>query len=135
MPVLRNIQNKELISQIFRFGIVGVLNTLNYYILYLIFLRICSLPYMVSHLTAFIISMIGSFYLNCYFTYKVKPTLKKFFQFPITYLVNVSVSSLSLILLVDIFNLNETISPLIAQGLTIPATFVISKKILVNQKA
>lgn len=134
MPILRNIQNKELITQIFRFGIVGVLNTLNYYILYLIFLRICSLSYMVSHLAAFIISMIGSFYLNCYFTYRVKPTLKKFFQFPITYLVNISVSSLSLIILVDLFNLNETISPLIAQGLTIPATFVISKKILVNKK-
>lgn len=133
LPLLRNIQNKELIMQIIRFGIVGVINTMNYYILYLLFLYGCSFSYMVSHISAFVLSMIGSFYLNCYFTYKVKPTFKKFFQFPLTYIVNVTISSLSLLVLVDLLHLNETISPLIAQGLTIPATFVISKKVLVNK--
>lgn len=133
LPLLKNMRNKELAGQVVRFGIVGVANTLNYYVLYLLFLYAFSLSYITSHLLAFVLSMVGSFYLNCYFTYKVRPTLKKFFQFPITYVVNVTVSSLSLFILVDFLHLNETISPLIAQGLTIPATFLISKKVLVNK--
>ncbi|WP_236059036.1 GtrA family protein [Planococcus glaciei] len=118
-----------------RFVLVGFMNTANYYILYLIFIHLASLPYLISHLSAFLISMIGSFYLNSYFTYKVKPTLKKFLQYPLTYVVNISVSTLALILLVDILGLNENISPLIAQGITIPATFFVSKKVLTNDNA
>ena len=133
LPLLKNMRNKELAGQVLRFGIVGVANTMNYYVLYLLFLYACSFPYITSHLLAFVLSMVGSFYLNCYFTYKVKPTVKKFFQFPITYVVNVTVSSLSLFILVDFLHFNETISPLIAQGVTIPATFLISKKVLVNK--
>ena len=133
LPLLKSMRNKELAGQVLRFGIVGVANTLNYYVLYLLFFYAFSLSYMASHLLAFVISMVGSFYLNCFFTYRVRPTLKKFFQFPITYVVNVTVSSLALFILVDFLHFNETISPLIAQGLTIPATFIISKKVLVNK--
>lgn len=123
-----------MVAQMFRFMLVGVLNTANYYVLYLAFIHVFSLPYLASHILAFLISMVGSFYFNSYFTYRVKPTLKKFLQFPLTYLVNISVSTLSLVLLVNIFHINENISPLIAQGLTIPATFFVSKKILANDK-
>ncbi|MBX0316842.1 GtrA family protein [Planomicrobium glaciei] len=135
LPILRQTRHKELIAQIMRFVLVGFMNTANYYILYLIFIHLASLPYLISHLSAFLISMIGSFYLNSYFTYKVKPTLKKFLQYPLTYVVNISVSTLALILLVDILGLNENISPLIAQGITIPATFFVSKKVLTNDNA
>ena len=34
--------------------------------------------YMVSHIAGFIVSFIISYYLNCYFVYKVKPTIEKF---------------------------------------------------------
>lgn len=118
----------------FRFVLVGILNTANYYVLYLLFVHIFSLPYLASHLLAFLVSMVGSFYFNSYFTYRVKPTLKKFLQFPITYVVNITVSSLALYLLVDLMHLNESLSPLIAQGITIPATFFVSKKVLANEK-
>nr|WP_203332726.1 GtrA family protein [Planococcus beigongshangi] len=118
----------------FRFVLVGFLNTANYYILYLFFMHILTLPYMGAHLSAFFISMVGSFYFNSYFTYKVKPTLRKFLQFPLTYVVNISVSSTALFLLVDLLNFNENISPLIAQGITIPATFFVSKKVLTSEK-
>ncbi|MFD1031843.1 GtrA family protein [Metaplanococcus flavidus] len=132
---MKNIQNTELAGQIFRFVLVGLLNTANYYVLYLFFVHICSLPYMAAHISAFLISMVGSFYFNSYFTYKVKPTLKKFLQFPLTYVVNITVSSAALFLLVDLMNFNENISPLIAQGITIPATFFVSKKVLTHDKA
>lgn len=114
-----------------RFIIVGIINTLNYYTLYIILMYFNN-PYIISHTLAFVISMIGSFYLNCYFTYKTKPTVKKFFQFPMTYIVNYSVTTLSLYILIDVLNLNEFIAPLIAAILPIPITYMVSKWILVK---
>ncbi|GGG14778.1 sugar transferase [Lysinibacillus alkalisoli] len=117
-------------SEVFRFIIVGCLNTANYYILYLIFLKLIQLNYLFAHILAFLISMVGSFFLNSYFTYRTKPTLKKFFQFPMTYVVNITVTTVSIYILVDLIGLNDVISPLLASFIAIPFTFIISKKIL-----
>ena len=112
-----------------RFVVVGFINTFNYYVLYLLFMYL-NMPYILGHSIAFLISMIGSFYLNCYFTYKTKPTLKKFLQFPMTYVVNYSVTTISLFILVDFLQLNQFIAPLIAAIIPIPFTFIMSKWIL-----
>lgn len=113
----------------FRFVIVGVINTFNYYVLYLLLMFI-SIPYIGSHSIAFIISMIGSFFLNCYFTYKTKPSFKKFFQFPLTYVVNYTITTLSLFIFVDILDMNLFIAPIVSSILPIPFTYAISKWIL-----
>ncbi|SHE90313.1 Putative flippase GtrA (transmembrane translocase of bactoprenol-linked glucose) [Seinonella peptonophila] len=116
-----------------RFIIVGVLNTLHYYLLYLFFIHLLGLNYLVAHILAFLISMIGSFFMNSYFTYQTKPTLKKFFQFPLTYVVNISVSTSSAYFFVSILNWDKDISPLLASLVAIPFTFIVSKKILKTQ--
>jgi putative flippase GtrA len=123
-------------EQFIRFVIVGLINTFNYYVLYLLLYHLVSLDYMFAHIIAFLISMIGSFYLNSYFTYKVKPTLKKFFQFPLTYVVNITITTFAIWLFVDVIGWSETLSPLLATVLAIPFTFVVSKFILTgNTKA
>ena len=63
---------------IIKFIIVGI-NTLNYYIVYLLLLKLFHVNYMISHhIAGFLVSFVISYYLNCYFVYKVRPTLKKF---------------------------------------------------------
>ncbi|MDQ1000791.1 putative flippase GtrA [Neobacillus niacini] len=122
-----------LTAQFWRFVIVGFTNTGNYYVLFLFFNNIVPLHYMAAHIVSFLISMVGSFYLNSYFTYKIKPTLKKFLQFPLTYIVNITVSSTAIYIFVVLLKLDENISPLLASVLAIPFTFVISKLILTNE--
>lgn len=117
-------------GEIIKFIIVGFVNTFNYYMLYLFFNVLLDLYYVVSHLFAFILSMIGSFFLNCYFTYQAKPTIKKFLQFPLTYIVNISVSSTAIIVLVEFLKVGSKIAPLLASLAAIPFTFIISRKIL-----
>lgn len=119
-------------KQIFRFMIVGVMNTVNYYIIYLLLLLGLSLPYIVSHLIALVLSIIGSFYMNSYFTYQSKPTLKKFLTFPLTYVVNIAVTTGALYTMVDLLGWHEVISPFIASLAAIPFTFLLSKYILVD---
>lgn len=115
-----------------RFVIVGFINTFNYYVIYLSLIYF-HIPYMGSHSVAFGLSMIGSFYLNCYFTYRTKPTLKKFFQFPLTYVVNYLVTTSSLFIIVDLLQMNKFIAPLISMVLPIPFTYLVSKWILVKK--
>ncbi len=117
-----------------RFGIIGVINTVHYYIWYLLFLYF-NIPYVISHTIAFTLSMIGSYFLNCYFTFKTKPTLKKFIKYPLTTLANYLISTFSLVLLVKIFHIRSSIAVLWAAILPIPITFLVTKHILKNSES
>ncbi|WP_010532247.1 GtrA family protein [Lentibacillus jeotgali] len=121
---------KLLNNEFIRFIIVGGLNTANYYIVYVILYNLLDWYYLISHIIAFFISMVLSFFLNVYFTYRVRPTLSKFLQFPLTQLVNVTVSSLLTYLFVDHLGWNGNIAPIAAVFFTVPITFLITSKIL-----
>ena len=120
-------------KQFWKFIVVGILNTINYYILYMIFKEALQLNYMTAHLLGFFISMIGSFYMNSYFTYRIRPTLKKFLKFPLTYVVNILGSTLAIYILVQLLSISDNIAPIIATIIAIPFTFVISKIILTKE--
>lgn len=68
---------KKFNGEFIRFVIVGVLNTGTYYALYLCGLYLLNWHYIGAHFFGFGISLVGSFFLNTYFTYRVKPTWKK----------------------------------------------------------
>lgn len=116
--------------EIIKFIIVGGMNTLNYYIVYLILLKLIDLNYLVSHVSGFMVSFIISYYLNCHFVYKVKPTRRKFIQFPLTQVVNMGMQTLLLYIFVQWLHISSVIAPFAGLIITIPITFVLSKYIL-----
>lgn len=116
---------------IVRFAIVGVFNTASYYGLYLLFGLF--LPYLVAHVVAFILSMIGSFFLNCYFTFRTKPTWRKFILFPLSNLTNFVVTSVGLYVLVQFFDFDQRIAPLLAASVAIPITFLVAQLVLAGR--
>ncbi|HDD2442128.1 TPA: flippase GtxA [Staphylococcus aureus] len=117
-------------AEILKFIIVGGINTLNYYVVYLLLLKLLHIEYMISHITGFIVAFVISYYLNCYFIYRVKPTWRKFISFPITQLVNVSLQTVLLYVFVSWLNLPAEIAPFAGLVITIPITFILSKWIL-----
>lgn len=127
-------ENKMKITQtqyeVIKFIIVGGINTVNYYIVYLLLLKILGVNYLVSHITGFIVAFVISYYLNCYFVYKVKPTWKKFIQFPITQVINMGMQTGLLYVFVHWLHMSSVIAPFIGLIITIPITFVLSKYIL-----
>jgi uncharacterized membrane protein YfhO len=112
-----------------RFGFVGVTNTIVFYTLYLIFLRL-NIFYVTSYTIAFIISMIGSYFLNCFFTFKTKPTIIKFIKFPLTVLANYIISTVSIIILVSGFQVDKSIAAIFAAILPIPITYFVTGFVL-----
>ncbi|HCT1409242.1 flippase GtxA [Staphylococcus aureus] len=117
-------------AEILKFIIVGGINTLNYYVVYLLLLKLFHIEYIISHITGFIVAFVISYYLNCYFVYRVKPTWRKFISFPITQLVNASLQTVLLYVFVSWLNLPAEIAPFAGLVITIPITFVLSKWIL-----
>ncbi len=113
-----------------RFVFVGVVNTLSYYSIYLFLHNVLDWAYMLSHIIGFLISLNISFFLNTYVTYRVKPTLKKYLYFPLTQVVNMSVSTFLIFIFVEFLHINSNIAPFAAVIFTIPVTFVVSGKIL-----
>ncbi|MGW7469234.1 GtrA family protein [Streptomyces xantholiticus] len=117
-------------GQIVRFALVGVVNTGTYYGLYLALLTV--LPYVAAHVVAFLLSMVGSFFLTSYFTYRTRPTWRKFLLFPLTNAANFVVTTSGVYLLVDVFRFERTYAPLIAAAAAIPITFAVSRVIMLG---
>lgn len=121
--------NKKQVEFI-KFIVVGGINTLNYYGLYTLCHHVFGFRYEGAHVTAFLLSMVASFFLNSYVTFQVKPTLKKFLQFPLTQVVNFTVTTVCIYVLVEQVGVSTNIAPLFAIFLAVPATFLITSKIL-----
>ncbi|MFV5991499.1 GtrA family protein [Streptomyces sp. NPDC056231] len=117
-------------AQMIRFALVGVVNTGTYYGCYLALLT--RLPYLAAHVIAFASSMIGSFLLNSYFTYRTRPTWRKFLLFPLTNAANFTVTTGGVWLLVDLAGFSSRYAPLVAAVAAIPITFVVSRAIMLR---
>nr|WP_310726130.1 GtrA family protein [Streptomyces sp. N2A] len=116
------------LAQPVRFAAVGGVNTATFYACYLPLHRL--LPYFAAYSLAFALSMAGSFLLNTYFTYRTRPTWKKFLLFPLTQVTNYGMQSAGLVALVGWCGMNSTLAPLAAAAFALPAGYLVSRRIL-----
>ncbi|MER5864263.1 GtrA family protein [Kitasatospora sp. NPDC002040] len=117
--------------QLVRFGLVGLVNTGTFYLLYLALHPV--LPYFAAFTAAFLLSMVGSFFLHTRFTYRTRPSWRKFLLFPLPNLTNYLVQSGGVLLLVHGVRMDERIAPLLAAVVAIPVTFVLSRLVLTGR--
>jgi len=113
-----------------KFIIVGGINTGHYYVIYLLCLHVFHAHYFLAHIIGFASSFIGSFFLNSYITYQVKPTLAKFIRFPLTQVVNVLSSTSFIFMFIEWFQMSSNLAPLVAVIFTVPITFIVTRRIL-----
>ncbi|SFS52838.1 GtrA family protein [Saccharopolyspora flava] len=118
----------SLLGKIARYGVVGLINTLVYYGAYL-FLR-GALPYLVAHLMAMVPAVIVSYFLNCRFTFRTRPSMRKFLLFPLTNITNFAGVTVFLYVLVEFFGMDQRTAPLLATVLAVPATFAVTQLVL-----
>lgn len=110
--------------RVMRFAMVGTLNTLVYYLIYLPALLV--VPYLPAHVAAWIVSFVVSFFGNCRFTYRVEPTWRRLLRYPWSAVAQVGASSVAMAFLVDGWHVNEQLAPLVAGVLVIPITYVVT---------
>lgn len=119
------------VRRLLRFGFVGVINTGVYYGCYLL-LR-TGVPYMVAHVLATAIAMVGSYFLNCYITFKIPPGWKTFLLFPLSNAFNFVITTVGLRLSVQWFGLDERIAPLPVTVLAIPVTYLATHYLMMGR--
>jgi putative flippase GtrA len=119
------------LRRLIRFGLVGVVNTATYYALYLL-LR-TQIPYLVAHVCAFVLAMIGSYFLNCYITFRIRPTWRTFLLFPLSNLANFVITTVGLKLAVAWFGLDQRIAPLPVAAVAIPITYLVAHHVMIGR--
>ncbi len=116
------------IKQFFKFGLVGVSNTLislgTYYLLYFV-----GVNYLIANTIGFIISVLNSYYWNNKYVFQktqdghLKPLLKTFMSYGGTFLL----STVLLFAMVQYLGVSEVVAPVICIAITTPINFIINK--------
>ena len=125
-----NIKDRSNLIEFLKYAIVGCINTADYYLSYLIFMDIFKFSYKISFIMGYVVSIVGSYFLNTYFTYKQKPSVKKFLIFPLTYIPNFIIQYVGMILLVDRINMSRKVAPVITALVATPITFFVTKYVI-----
>lgn len=128
--ISKKIKDKSYILEFIKFTIVGFINTFSNYAFYLLFMNICLIQYKMSYILGYILSLVGSYFMNTYFTYKERFKIKTFLLFPLTYIPNFIIQFVGVILLVDYMSINDAIAPLITTVVAMPITFIVMRYVI-----
>jgi putative flippase GtrA len=114
--------------EFYRFIFWGGVNTLSGYLIYAFLLLV--LPYLLSYTVAFIVSIFISYFLNSKFVFNQQLKLSKAIKYPLVYLVQYLIGTISLYVLVQVLKVNKLLAPVLVIVLTIPATYYLSGRIV-----
>ena len=81
----------------------------------------------------YIVSIVTSFFLNCKFTFKQKPTWKKFIKFPISYIPNFLFQYIMVFIFTSM-HWNSTVAYICAAIIGTPLTFAAMKLMVFRRK-
>ncbi|SRR6266404_2077940 len=114
-----------------RFVFWGGVNTLAGYLVYALLLRF--LPYLISYSIAYILGIGVSYFLNSRLVFNRELRLRTAVRYPLVYLAQYVVGTITLYLLVQLFRVNKLVAPLLVVILTIPLTFLLSRRIVAGR--
>ncbi|MGY1746380.1 GtrA family protein [Blastococcus sp. SYSU D00695] len=111
-----------------RFVVVGAVNTGVYYGVYLLLQSV--LHYVAATVLALAVAMVCSFFLSCYWTFRTRPTWRKFALFPLTNATSYLLTTLGVVVLVEWAGVDRRVAPLLAALAALPVTFLLSRWVL-----
>lgn len=116
-------------SSLFRFLLVSIfyviINSTIYYISY----NLLNINYNISLIIAWFISLISTYFINTYYTFKTKPSLKSFLLYPISN-IPALVFTVVLSYIFVYFGINEAYLAISTNIISIPFTYILMKYIL-----
>jgi putative flippase GtrA len=116
------------VETIVRYVLAGALNTGATYVLYFVLLQF--VPYASAYTVAFVAGIGLSYALNARFVFAAPIRLASALAWPLVYLLQYMVGLAVLALLVERFGVGPATAAIIAIVVTIPLTFVLSRRVL-----
>lgn len=111
-----------------RFLLGGISTTIVSYVVYLLLLP--HFPYLVAYAIGYGTGVVWSYFVNTWFVFKRRASLKRGLVFPIVYLAQYLLGSALLVVLVDHLHVPAKIAPLAIIVLTLPVTYILSRWII-----
>lgn len=130
MKLKELITGKSRLSEIIRFGMVGMFATILQYGIYVVFVDAVGVKAVPSTLISYAISFIANFFLSSYFTFHTRPDAKKGLGFALSHLVNMGLQTG----LVAIFQqiVGKTLALLPALGICIPVNYLLVRYVFTH---
>jgi putative flippase GtrA len=119
------------IHRLLKFGTIGVVNTGVYYGLYV--LLHMALPYLVAHTVAFALAMVGSYFLNCWVTFRIRPSWRTFLLFPLSNLTNFTITTIGLQVAVAVLHWSPLWAPLPVAIVAVPFTYIVAHYVMLGR--
>ena len=122
----------NIIKQVIKFGIVGVIATLIDYIILFILTEYVGLYYLISSIISFSISLIFNYILSIIWVFNIKnkQTYKELLLFVILSIVGLIINQIILYFCTDILNCYYMISKMIATVIVMIYNFITRKKFI-----
>lgn len=119
---------KKLFVQFFKFGIVGISNTLISLITYYILVYLGA-HYILANTAGFLISVCNAFYWNSKYVFKDSEETKwrAFVKVFMSYGGSFLLSTCIIFVLVEVLNISEWLAPILRLVVTVPLNFVVNK--------
>lgn len=117
----------------FRFIVVGAINTVVTYGLYLLLLHF--LGYLIAYSAAYAIGIVLSYWLNSVIVFRQSMSFRGFVRFPLVYVAQYALTATLLWVCVGVLGMTKEISLLAAIVLTIPATFLATRLTIMSGRS
>jgi len=115
-----------------RFLIAGIINTAITYLIYILLLKIWS--YLLAFSISFVLGILSAFLLQSAFVFHSPLEWRKFFQFSSIYVFQYFIGLGLLSILVEYFELNTKIAPIINIIVLTPMTFVLNRWLILKKR-
>ena len=121
--------NKKFILQFIKFGLVGASNYIVWAIIYYPIIYFFEDLHIFANIIAYIISIFNAFFWNNKFVFtkkdegKAKSQIKTFISYGIT----LGLQTLFLYIMVDLWEISNTVAPIINIFITLPINFILNK--------
>lgn len=115
-------------TEVLRFLVAGVINSVAAYLVYLLLLRAFSYP--VAYTISYLFGICSGYYVNVKFVFLSRPQVSTALRYPVVYLIQYTLAIILLYLFVSVFGIDKAFAPLLILFLTVPITYSVSRYIL-----
>ena len=132
--MVEKIKNNKLLMQILKFGIVGGTAFIVDYGIFTILSQFLNIHYLIASIISFSISVIYNYILSIKWVFDVskKQTTKEFAIFVILSVIGLGLNSLIMYISVDLLNIHEMISKILATAIVMVYNFI-TRKIFIEK--
>ncbi len=132
--MIEKIKNNKLLMQILKFGIVGGTAFIVDYGIFTILSQFLNIHYLIASIISFSISVIYNYILSIKWVFDVskKQTTKEFAIFVILSVIGLGLNSLIMYISVDLLNIHEMISKILATAIVMVYNFI-TRKIFIEK--